>query len=314
MNAKLKKSSGVKITLSYFGNVSNKFGLVQKQSTFIEDKNAIQLYSYSEKKKIQKSLDKGINKIKKNQYNFRPINIKDFDSTNNINFFNFVKNYSNLERINTSKRITSFKRPESSRPIFLRNKKEASKSDFNENNKSNNKNSCTTITNDLKYSKAYKDSLMYFVNIKKRKLKKKKKFEKINKNLNFSEENVTTKCSKFLMDEFLRYKREHKDNINESVNNTHKEIKKKPINIFNNKLIRSKVKYFYPEKIELMKLKELINENGIHSQENNSKKKYFKNINRKLFSRKFSTINRKNSKIRDVSTNTEFLSFIGKNN
>ena len=294
MKEKLKKSAGIKITLSYFGNVSNRFGLAQKHSTFIEDKSAIQLHPSSINSRIPVSLDKEINKHKKNRFNFRPINIKDFDSTNNINFFNYVKNYPNLDRINTSKRITSFKRPNTSRHLFLRNEKETS-----------------AIVSNLNSPKDC-NPIIYFTNLKIKKLKEKRKFTKIEKKLNFSEEK-STKYSRFLIDDFLRFKRKNKNNINENINYMYKEIKKKNINIFNNKILKLKINYFFPpDKFGSIKFKEVINENDLNIQDNNLKKQYFNNVNRKLFNGKFSIINGKNSKRCDASTNTEIMSFSAK--
>ena len=334
MKTKLNKWKGPKLTINYLGNFNNNFGLAQKQTTFLQDINFLSLGLNSEKvPKFSSKIKENTNKTKRECFNFHPILIKDWESISNYNFINYVKNYSNLQRVNTSKRLSYCKRPKSSRHIYLRNHKENIKSNLNDNimnyttsinnnvnnfknNKSNNVNNFTTIDNLQKISD--KNSLKYFIHLKsshskRRKFSKKignyrSQYDNFGKDYNLNGEKQT-KYSKFLMDEFWNYKQKEKNSdINE-----YEGIKNNNNFIFNNKLLRSKVNCFISSKNkEFKNLNELIAKDNVVDNSNNNKKKIkLKNldINKKIVNENLSVISRKTSNLCEASTNTEFVNF-----
>ena len=330
MKTKLNKWKETKLTINYLGNFNNDFGLAQKHTTFIDDINQLSLGVSPKKTNGFSSKIKENNiKTKREFFNFHPILINDWESTNNYYFMNYINNYSNLQRVNTSKRLVSYKRPKSSRFVYLRNDKENIKNDFNDKNMNHTTsiNTNNTNINNLKYKPNYvdnfttmdnlpgtscKNSLKYFIDIKSSHSKKRKfakkfgnhysEYDSCEKDNNFKVGNQT-KYSKFIIDHFYNYKQKEKSNdINEF------EGRKRNNFIFNNKLLRSKVNYFSPSKNkEFINLKELINEKGNFANKDCKRKIKLKNFNsnKKLFNENLSIISGKTSNCCEASTNTE---------
>ena len=111
---------GMKITLNYFGETNNRFGLKKRKVLFEEDKmqalSAIRKRNnikFQRLKKDKLSIDYMINiDLMKNtsnnsNNNFELIKIKDFEKTKNYNFFNYFKNVKYFNRINSYKRNLS---------------------------------------------------------------------------------------------------------------------------------------------------------------------------------------------------------------
>ena len=112
------KWRGMRVTLNYFGETNNKFGLKKKKILLEEDKiQSLSTFRNTNNIKLQRlkknklSIDYMINyDLIRNNYNnnnFELIKIKDFEKTKNINFFNYFKNMKYFNRINSYKRLLS---------------------------------------------------------------------------------------------------------------------------------------------------------------------------------------------------------------
>ena len=325
MKTKLNKWKKTKLTINYLGNFNNKFGLAQKQTTIIHDANLLSL-GISAEKTIEFPLktQENIIKSKREYFNFHPIFIEDWESSNNFYFMNYIKNYPNLQRVNTSKRLSSYKRPKSSRHIYLRNNKESIKNNLNENtggsttsintninnfknNKLNNVKKFATL--DSLSNTSDKNSLKYFISFKNSRSKRRKfskklgsyhsEYDNFRKYFNFKEAKQP-KYDKFLMAEFCNYKQKERNNdfnIYEGKKNTNF--------IFNNKLLRSKLNYFFSAKNnEFRNAKELVNENDDIVDNRRNVELNDLNTNKNLSNKNLSITRQITSNLCEASTNT----------
>jgi hypothetical protein len=114
------KWKGMRVTLNYFGESNNKFGLKKKKVLLEEDKmQPLSVFRKTSNTKFQRlkknklSIDYMMNsELMKynnnlNNNNFELIKIQDYEKAKNINFFNYFKNVKYFNRINSFKRNLS---------------------------------------------------------------------------------------------------------------------------------------------------------------------------------------------------------------
>ena len=114
------KWKGMRVTLNYFGESNNKFGLKKKKVLLEEDKmQPLSVFKKTSNTKFQRlkknklSIDYMMNSdllrynSNSNNNNFELIKIQDYEKAKNINFFNYFKNIKYFNRINSYKRNLS---------------------------------------------------------------------------------------------------------------------------------------------------------------------------------------------------------------
>lgn len=114
------KWKGMRVTLNYFGESNNKFGLKKKKVLLEEDKmQPLSVFRKTSNTKFQRlkknklSIDYMMNSdllrynSNSNNNNFELIKIQDYEKAKNINFFNYFKNIKYFNRINSYKRNLS---------------------------------------------------------------------------------------------------------------------------------------------------------------------------------------------------------------
>lgn len=114
------KWNGTKITVNYIGNLGNRFGVKKKQIILNKDKLEPLLdfnifnndnFKIRRKKAYYFNINKvnKVNKLNKNNENgnFKSLHLKDWEKTNNYNFYNYFINFKYFHRVNNSKRILS---------------------------------------------------------------------------------------------------------------------------------------------------------------------------------------------------------------
>ena len=114
------KWKGMRVTLNYFGESNNKFGLKKRKVLLEEDKmQPLSVFRKTSNTKFQRlkknklSIDYMMNSDlfrynnNSNNNNFELIKIQDYEKAKNINFFNYFKNIKYFNRINSYKRNLS---------------------------------------------------------------------------------------------------------------------------------------------------------------------------------------------------------------
>lgn len=327
------KWKGMRVTLNYFGESNNRFGLKKKKVIFEEDKiqslsdlRRTSNFKLEKFKKNKLGLDYMVNNAHKryhNNNNFLLIKINDFEKTKNFNFFNYFRNIKYFNRVNSYKRIMS------SSHISANNNMTNNHSKFEE--------------SDLKEKKnvVKKVNQISSVNLEKNKKKKEFKISKIDINKiisnyiqeynddiqKFNQKNRTINSKMLVQNHFILNSKLMQKNISKSsINKTKKNINiisKKNVDNYKRNNCKSSINrtsnYISfresANKINTDRLSQKIfnikstleNKLNIGAAITISKKTFFyNNANSKQKKEKSQLILKKNNSSIDASTNTDF--------